>query len=65
MIQEYVPMDRRHDDFYERFVEQRIQEINKAEQSGMEDFLPFPTEHLSTPPVSLPQKRISNTSSDS
>ena len=65
MIEEYVPMDQRHNDFYERFMEQRIQEINKAEQSGMEDSLPFPTEHLGTAPVSLPQKRVSNTSSDS
>ena len=65
MIEEYVPMDRRPDDFYERFMEHRIQKINNPEQSSMEDFLPFPIEPLRTAPVSLPQKRVSNTSSDS
>ena len=65
MIEEYVPMNKRHDDSYERFVEQRIQKINNPEQSGMEDSLPFPIEPLHTAPVILPQKRVSNTSSDS
>ena len=65
MIKEYVPMDRLHDDFYERFMEQRIQKINTPEQSGMEDPLPFPIEPLRAIPVTLPQKRVSNTSSDS
>ena len=46
-------------------MEQRIQKINKLEQSGMEDSLPFPIEPLRTAPVTLPQKRVSNTSSDS
>ena len=65
MIEEYVPMDRRLDDFYERFMEQRIQKINNPQQSSMEGSLPFPIEPLRTAPVSLPQKRVSNTSSDS
>ena len=65
MIEEYVPMDRRPDDFYERFVEPRIQKINNPGQSGMEESLPFPIEPLRTVPVSLPQKRVSNTRSDS
>ena len=65
MIEEYVPMDHRPDDFYERFMEQRIQKINHPSQSSMEDSLPFPIEPLRTAPVSLPQKRVSNTSSDS
>ena len=56
MIEEFVPMDRRPDDFYERFMEQRIQKINKPEQSGMKESLPFPIEPLPTAPVSLPQK---------
>ena len=58
-------MDRRPDDFYGRFMEQRIQKINDPGQSGIEWSLPFPIEHLRTVPVSLPQKRLSNTSSDS
>ena len=64
-MEEYVPMDRRHDDFYEKFMEQRIQKMNNPELSGMEDSLPFPIEPLGTAPVTLPQKRVSNTSSDS
>ena len=65
MIEEYVPMDRRPDDFYERFMEQRFQKINGPGPSSMEDSLPFPIEPLRTAPVTLPQKRVSNTSSDS
>ena len=64
MIEEYVPMDKRHDDFYERLMEQRIQKINNPGQSSMEDPLPFPIEPLLAAPVTLPQKRVSNTSSD-
>ena len=65
MIEEYVPMDRRPDDFYERFMEQRNQKINNPSQYGMEGSLPFPFEPLRTAPVPLPQKRVGNTSSDS
>ena len=65
MIEEYVPMDRRPDDFYEIFMKQRIQKINNPEQSSMEDSLPFPIEPLRTAPVPLPQKRVSNYGSDS
>ena len=65
MIEEYVPMDRRHDDFYERFMEQRFQKINNPGQLSPEDSLPFPIEPHRTAPVTLPQKRVSNTSSDS
>ena len=65
MIEEYVPMDRGHDDFFERFLEQRIQKLNNSEQPCMEDYLPFPIEVLRTAPVTLPQKRVSNISSDS
>ena len=65
MIEEYMPMDRRHDDFYERFMEKRFQKIDSPGQSSMEDSLPFPIEPLRTAPVILPQKRVSNNSSDS
>ena len=65
MIEEYVPMDRRNDDFYERFMEQRFQKITNPGQSSMEDSLPFPIEPLCTTPTTIPQKRVSNTSSDS
>ena len=65
MIEKYVPMDGRHDDFYERFIEQRIQKLNNSEQPGMEDSLPICIELFRTAPVTLPQKRVSNISSDS
>ena len=65
MIEEYVPMDRRPDDFYEIFMEQRLQKISNPGQSGLEDSLPFPIETLRTALVTLPQKRVSNTSSNS
>ena len=65
MIEKYVPMDRRHDDFYGRLMGQRIQKINNPGQSGMEDSLPIPIEPLRAAPVTLPPKRVSNTSSDS
>ena len=65
MVEEYVPMDRRHDDFYERFMKQRFQKINSPGQSSMEESLPFPIELLRATPVTLPQKRKSNISSDS
>ena len=65
MIEEYVPLDRRHDDFYERFMEQQFQNINNPSQANTEDSLPFPIEPLRAAPATLPQKRVSNTSSDS
>ena len=65
MIEQYVPMDRRHDDFYDRFMEQRFQKLNNFEQPSMEDSLPISIEPLRTAPVTLPQKRVSNTRSDS
>ena len=65
MVDEYVLLDRRPDDFYERLMEQRIQKINNPAECKMKDSLPFPIEPLRTAPVTLPQKRVSNTSSDS
>ena len=46
-------------------MEQRLHKINNPEQFGMVDSLPSPFEPLRTAPVTLPQKRVSNTSSDS
>ena len=65
VIEEYVPMDRRPDDFYERFMKKRIPKLNNPGPPGMEDSLPFPVEPFRTAPVTLPQKRVSNTSNDS
>ena len=57
-------MDGRPNDFYEDFMEQRIQKLNNFGQPSAED-LPFPIEILRTTPVTRAQKRVSNTSSDS
>ena len=65
MIEEYVPMNRRHDDFYERFMEQRIHKINNSDQPGMDDWLTFPIQPLRSAPSTLPRKRVSKTSKDS
>ena len=65
MIDERIPMDRRHDDSYERFLEQRLQTLNNTEGVGMEDSLPFPIVLLGTVPTALPQKQNSKTSCDS
>ena len=46
-------------------MEQRIQNINNLEESDMKDSFPFPIELFRTAPVTLPQKRVSNTRSDS
>ena len=46
-------------------MEQRLHKINNPEQFGMEYSLPFPIEPFRAAPVTLPQKRVSNTSSDS
>ena len=64
MIEEYVPMDRRHDDFHGRFMEQRLQKLNNSEQPGMEDSLLFLIEPVRAAPTTLPRKRLSNISSD-
>ena len=58
-------MDRRHDDFCECFMEQRLQKINNPRQASTEDSFPFPIEPLRAAPVTLPRKGVSNTSSDS
>ena len=51
MIEEYVPHDQRHDDFYERFLEQRIGKLNSFTVPSAEDTIPFPIRPLPTAPV--------------
>ena len=65
MIEKYVPLDRRHDDSHEKFMEERIRKLNNSYQPSMEDSLSFPFEPLGTVPITLLQNRVSNTSSDS
>ena len=65
MIEEYVPHDQRHDDLYERFMEQRIGKLNSFTVPLAEDTIPFPIRPLPTAPVVALHKRDSITSSDS
>ena len=51
MIEEYVPHDQRHDDFYERFLEQRIGKLNSFTEPLAADPIPFPIRPLPTVPV--------------
>ena len=65
MIEEYVPHDQRHDDFYERFLEQRIGKLNSFTEPLAADPIPFPIRPLPAAPVVASHKRDSLTSSDS
>ena len=62
MIEEYVPSDAHHDDFYERFIERRVQQLNDPQETATDDSIPFPIVPLSSAPTVVPTKRISNTS---
>ena len=42
MIEEYVPSDTHRDDFYERFVERRVQQLNDPKETATVDSIPFP-----------------------
>ena len=46
-------------------MEQRIEKLNNCEQPSMEDSLLFPIEPHHTAAVTLPLKRVSNTTNDS
>ena len=62
MIEEYVPPDQRHDDFYERFLEQRIGKLNSFNEPLAADPIPFPVRPLPTAPTITSHKRDSVTS---
>ena len=65
MIEEYIPSDKRHDDFYERFMERRIQKLNDPDPLVRNDSIPFPIVPLPSSTTAVTTKRISNTSVDS
>ena len=48
MIEEYVPHDQRHDDFYERFLEQRIGKLNSFTEPLAADPIPLPIRPVPT-----------------
>ena len=63
MIEDYVPTVKRHYDFNEKFIENRIQTKNNSERPGLKDSRPLPSMLQALSAVS--RKRISNTSFDS
>ena len=65
MIEEYVPHDQRHDDFYKRFLEQRVGKWNSFTEPLAADPIPFPIRPLHTAPVVALHKRDSITSTES
>ena len=65
MIEEYIPHDLRIDDFYERFLEQRMGKLNSSTAPLAADPIPFPIRPLPTAPVVALHKRDSITCSDS
>ena len=65
MIEEYVPHDQRHDDFYERFLERIIGKLKSFTEPLAADPIPFPIRPLPTALVAASHKRDSITSSDS
>ena len=65
MIDKYVPHDKRNDDFYERFWEQRIGKLNNFTKPLAADPIPFPIRPLPTAPAVTSHKRDNVTSSDS
>ena len=65
MIEEYVPSNTHRDNFYERFMERRVQQLNNPQETTQDDSIPFPIAPLFSAPTVLPPKRISNTSDDS
>ena len=65
LIEEYVPHDQRRDDFYERFLEQRLGKMNSFTAPPAEETIPFPIRFLPTAPVVALHKRDSITGSDS
>ena len=65
MIEEYLPSDTHRYNFYEQFMERRVQQLNNPKETAKNDSIPFPVVPLSSAPTVLPTRRISNTSDDS
>ena len=65
MIEEFIPSEERHDDFYELFIERRIQMVIDPTPVFRSDSLPVPIVPSSSTSTAVTPKRISNTSTDS
>ena len=64
MIEEYVPHGQRHNNFYERFLEQRIGKLNSFTEPLAETSFPFLIRPLPSAPATTSNKRYTFTSSD-
>ena len=65
MIEKYVPHDQSHDDFCERFLQQRIGKLNSFPGPLADDSITFPIQPTPTVPATKSQKPDSVTSRDS
>ena len=65
MIEENVPHDQRHDDFFEPSLEQRIGKLNSFTEPLAADPIPFPIRPLPKAPVVASHKRDRINSNDS
>ena len=65
MIEENIPTDHLGDDFYERFMEQRGQELSHPSTTEVHDFFPFPIQPLHSDSSTDQRKRLDAHSGDS
>ena len=65
MIEEYVPSDTYFGDFYERFMERRVQQLKDPKETTTDNSIHFPIVPLSSAPTIPPTKRNSNTRDNS
>ena len=56
MIEEYVPSHTHRDNFYERFMERRVQKLNNPDAKVTDDSIPFPIVLLPSTPTVPPDK---------
>ena len=64
MREEYVPSDHQNENFYERFMEQRTQDLKNPITTEEHESFPFPTEPLRSIPSNF-LKRLSTRSNES
>ena len=60
MIEKYIPSDKRHDDFYERFMERRIQNINDPDPFVRNKLIPFPIVLLPSSTTAVTTKQFAS-----
>ena len=65
MTEEYVPLDRQDDNFYQRFMEQRARDLNNPSTTDKNDSFPFPIKPLPSALSKYHRKRLDTHGSDS